>query len=113
MAAAPPVFPQMDQPTAKEALAVVIAAFDIEENKLKIVNILSEFNEATPPPMKMMRLMPVVMEMQQTALKAYGFDAPGGPMTAMMQIKMHAVNDPEMAAQVERLQTAVMTGKLE
>ena len=98
--------PQMDQATCKAALAEAIAAFEIPENKNRILAILAEVN-ALPADQqimqRMMRVLPAVQEIQQNALAKYGFDFPGGAMQAMMQIQLASQNDPEMSEQVKRL----------
>ena len=98
--------PQMDQATCKAALSEAIAAFEIPENKNRILAILQEVN-ALPPDQqmmqRMMRVLPAVQEIQQNALAKYGFDFPGGAMQAMTQIQLASQNDPEMAEQVKRL----------
>ncbi len=73
--------PQMDQATCKAALAEAIAAFEVPENKNRILAILAEVN-ALPADQqimqRMMRVLPAVQEIQQNALAKYGFDFPGG-----------------------------------
>jgi hypothetical protein len=98
--------PQMDQQTCKQALQDAIAAFSVPANKDRILAVLAEVN-ALPADqqmmMRMMKVMPVVQEIQQNALAKYGFDFPGGAMQAMMQIQLASQTDPEMGEQVKQL----------
>ena len=75
-------------------------------NKDRILAVLAEVN-ALPADQqmmaRMMKVMPLVQEIQQNALAKYGFDFPGGAMQAMMQIQLASQADPEMAEQVKQL----------
>ena len=98
--------PQLSQADAKQALDDAIAAFQVEANKQKILNILAEVAKLPPEQQvmaRMMQVLPAVQEIQQNALEKYGFNFPGGAMQAMMQIQVASQQDPDMAAKVQQL----------
>ena len=98
--------PQLSQADAKSALDDAIAAFQVEENKQKILKILADVAQLPPEQQvmaRMMQVLPAVQEIQQNALEKYGFNFPGGAMQAMMQIQVASQNDPDMAAKVKQL----------
>ena len=98
--------PQLSQADAKLALDDAIAAFQVEANKQKILNILAEVAKLPPEQQvmaRMMQVLPAVQEIQQNALEKYGFNLPGGAMQAMMQIQVASQQDPDMAAKVQQL----------
>ena len=83
-----------------------IAAFQVEENKQKILKILADVAQLPPEQQvmaRMMQVLPAVQEIQQNALEKYGFNFPGGAMQAMMQIQVASQSDPDMAAKVKQL----------
>eukprot|EP00943_MAST-04B_sp_MAST-4B-sp1_P002781 g2781.t1 len=98
--------PKLSQEDAKQALDDAIAAFQVEANKQKILNILAEVAKLPPEQQvmaRMMQVLPAVQEIQQNALEKYGFNFPGGAMQAMMQIQVASQQDPDMAAKVQQL----------
>ena len=98
--------PQLSQADAKSALDDAIAAFQVEENKQKILKILADVAQLPPEQQvmaRMMQVLPAVQEIQQNALEKYGFNFPGGAMQAMMQIQVASQSDPDMAAKVKQL----------
>lgn len=98
--------PQLSQADAKSALDDAIAAFQVEENKQKILKILADVAQLPPEQQvmaRMMQVLPAVQEIQQNALEKYGFNFPGGAMQAMMQIQVASQNDPDMATKVKQL----------
>ena len=63
--------PQLSQADAKQALDDAIAAFQVEANKQKILNILAEVAKLPPEQQvmaRMMQVLPAVQEIQQVYL---------------------------------------------
>ena len=64
--------PQLSQADAKSALDDAIAAFQVEENKQKILKILADVAQLPPEQQvmaRMMQVLPAVQEIQQNALE--------------------------------------------
>ena len=106
--------PQLTPEQCKSALFECMAAFEDPSNKARMEAAISEANEACKdnPAMlgmtKMMKLMPIVNEIQAPTMQKYGFAA-NQTMMAVAQITAAAQNDPDMKAQVAKL-TAALQG---
>ena len=106
--------PQLTPEQCKTALAKCMAAFEKNENKTRMEAAIAECVEQckdTPAMLgmtKMMKLMPIVNQIQAPVMAEYGFAATQ-TMLAVAQITAAAQSDPEMKAQVAKL-TAALQG---
>lgn len=97
--------PQLSLEQAREALGKCLHNFETPANLGKIKAAMAEISALPAEEQamaKMMRMMPLVTEIQSSVLRDYGFPE-SALMMAAMQIQQYAPQDADIAAGCQRL----------